>query len=70
MQAETEVSLHECEPNLTELLKIQRELFAAESTDENMKKIEALKAQIARHIAAGEKPKPEQKEQVAFAKQM
>lgn len=56
MQESETVSLHPCEPHLKQLLNIQQELFKAESTDENMKKIEAIKAQIARHIAAGEKP--------------
>jgi len=52
---QTEVSMHPCEPKLSELLKIQRELFVEPSTDENMKKLQAIKGQIERHIAAGEK---------------
>ena len=62
MQESEKVSLHPYEPKLSELLKIQQDLFKAESTNENMKKIEALKAQINRHIAAGEKPGPAPKE--------
>jgi len=50
-----EVSLHPCEPKLVDLIALQRDLFVAPSTDENMKKIKALKAQIDRHVAAGEK---------------
>jgi len=52
---QTEVSMHPCEPKLSELLKIQRELFVEPSTDENMKKLQAIKGQIERHVAAGEK---------------
>lgn len=51
-----EVLLHPCEPKLSELLKIQRELFSLPPSDDITKKSEALKCQIARHIAAGEKP--------------
>ena len=37
------------EPDLKELKRIQKELFAAESTDMNLKKLKALEVQIARH---------------------
>ena len=41
--------IHPQEPSLSELRKIRKELYSAESTNENMKKIEAIEAQIARH---------------------
>ena len=41
--------MHKCEPTLEELKRIQKELFAAESTDMNLKKLKALEVQIARH---------------------
>ena len=46
--------MHKCEPTLEELKKIQRELFSASSTDENMKKINAIESQIKRHEAVKE----------------
>lgn len=49
--------MHKCEPNLAELKTIQRELFSAASTDENMKKINAIESQIKRHEAAKEAEK-------------
>jgi len=51
--------IHECEPKLEELKKIQKELFIADSTDENMKKIKAIESQIKRH-----QPDKEDKEEV------
>ena len=44
--------MHKCEPKLEELKTIQRELFSASSTDDNMKKIQAIESQIKRHEAA------------------
>jgi hypothetical protein len=41
--------MHSCEPSLEELKVIEKELMVAESTDENVKKLEALQVQIARH---------------------
>lgn len=49
--------MHKCEPKLEELKTIQRELFSAESTNENMKKIQAIESQIKRHEAAKEAAK-------------
>ena len=37
------------EPDLKELKRIQKELYGAESTDENVKKLLAIAVQIARH---------------------
>ena len=42
---------HPNEPPLEELKDIERDLFKAESTDENMAKLNAVQAQIARHEA-------------------
>lgn len=39
---------HPNEPELSELKDIRRALYAAESTDENLKKIKAIELQIAR----------------------
>ena len=41
--------MHECELPLNEVKKLYRELMSAESTNDNMKKIRALEAQIKRH---------------------
>ena len=46
--------MHKCEPKLEELKKIQRALFSESSTDENMKKIQAIESQIKRHEKAKE----------------
>jgi len=40
--------MHPCTPPLKELLRIEKELLCAESTAENMKKLEALELQIER----------------------
>ena len=37
------------EPTLSELRDIRQQLYGAPSTDENLKKIRAIEAQIARH---------------------
>ena len=39
---------HPNEPSLVELRKIRSELYAKESTDENMKKLQAVEQQIKR----------------------
>ena len=44
--------MHDCEPSMKELREICAKLYASESTDENMKKIRAVEAQIARREAA------------------
>jgi len=49
--------IHECEPKLEELKAIRQELFSAESTDENLKKIKAIECQIGRHKAIVEAEK-------------
>lgn len=41
--------MHRCEPNLEELKIIEKALMVAESTDLNVKKLEALQIQIGRH---------------------
>jgi len=41
--------MHPSEPKLEELKVIEKELMVAESTNENVKKLEALAIQIARH---------------------
>lgn len=43
------VTIHPGEPNLETLMNIRKELFTAESTSENVKKIKAIDFQIARH---------------------
>ena len=43
--------VHPNEPTLEELKTIERELFSASSTDENMAKLNAIQKQIARHEA-------------------
>lgn len=43
--------MHPNEPSMEELKKIQKELFVAESTDDNMKKIKAIEIQIKRREA-------------------
>lgn len=40
--------MHPCEPKLEELKEIRKALFASESTNDNMKKIKAIEAQIER----------------------
>lgn len=40
------------EPGLEELKQIRRDLYAAKSTDDNVKKIKAIEAQILRREAA------------------
>jgi len=40
--------MHPCELELKELKEIERQLFAEESTDENMKKLTAVQSQIKR----------------------
>ena len=40
--------MHKNEPSMEELKRLRRELYTAESTDENVKKIEALEHQISR----------------------
>ena len=41
--------MHKYEPSLTELKEIRKSLYGSDSTDENMKKIQAIEAQIKRH---------------------
>jgi len=41
--------IHPNEPSLEQLKDIERELFGADSTDANMKKLKAVQLQIARH---------------------
>ena len=43
--------IHPNEPKLAELKEISKELFKADSTDENLKKLKAVESQIARHEA-------------------
>ena len=45
---------HPNEPTLDELKAIRSKLYTAESTDENVKKIEAIEKQIARREQKGE----------------
>jgi hypothetical protein len=40
--------MHPSEPSMEELKRLRRELYAAESTDENVKKVEAIEHQISR----------------------
>jgi len=44
--------IHPNEPPLEELRRRRQVLYGAESTDENVKKIEAIEAQIKRHEEA------------------
>jgi hypothetical protein len=53
--------LHPCEPSLEELKQIQRDLFRAESTDENVARLKAIEHQIARHQAAQKEQEAEEK---------
>ena len=41
--------IHAYEPKLVELKEIRAELFRSESTDDNLRKIKAIEAQIKRH---------------------
>ena len=43
--------IHKTEQGLPKLKRIRRELYAAVSTTENVKKIRAIEKQIARHEA-------------------
>ena len=43
--------IHSSEPNINTLKQIRQDLYSAESTDENLKKIKAVEAQIKRHEA-------------------
>ena len=54
--------MHPCEPKLEELKVIEKELMIAESTDENVKKLEALQVQISRHEKAREEAAEKAKE--------
>lgn len=54
--------MHKCEPKLAELKVIEKELMIAESTDENVKKLEALQVQISRHEKAREEAAAKAKE--------
>ncbi len=49
---------HPNQPSLEELKRIMAELYASESTNENMKKIQAIEAQISRTEAEAAKPTP------------
>jgi hypothetical protein len=49
--------IHKNEPSLDELKKIMREVVSAESTPENVKKLQAIMAQIERHEAAAAEKK-------------
>lgn len=40
--------MHPNEPSMDELKRLRRELYAAESTDENVKKVETIERQISR----------------------
>ena len=42
---------HPCEPTLKRLQKLRREILTAPSTNENMKQVTALEAQIKRREA-------------------
>jgi hypothetical protein len=46
-----EYTMHPNEPTLEALTTLYRELFSAKSTDDNIKKLEALDKQITRHKA-------------------
>jgi len=46
------VEIHPCEPKLGDLKKLRKELFKAKSTDDNVRKLEALDVQIQRHEKA------------------
>jgi len=46
--------MHLNEPKLEDLKVIEKELMIAESTNENVKKLEALQVQISRHEKARE----------------
>ena len=41
--------IHACEPSLEKLLRLRGDLYKAESTQMNLKKIRALESQIERH---------------------
>ncbi len=43
------IEIHPSEPGLETLKDIRKNLFKAESTDENLKKIKAITVQIDRH---------------------
>ena len=45
------------EPQLQQLKDMRKSLYASESTNENVKKIKAIEAQIARHEAVAEAKK-------------
>ena len=45
------VTIHACELTLNELMDTRKKLFTSDSTDENIKKLEAIDRQIARHKA-------------------
>jgi len=49
--------IHDCELSLTVLKDISKQLFASESTDDNMRKIKAITAQIAKHERIAEAKK-------------
>ena len=47
--------IHPSEPGLSELKEIRAKLYGNPSTNENMKKLCAIEAQIARREACGDK---------------
>ena len=51
--------IHPNEPTLAELKATEKELYAAESTDENAKKLHAIGMQIKRHTEDLEVDTPE-----------
>ena len=44
--------MHQNEPKMSELQRLYRDLMTAESTPENVKKLQALTLQMARHEKA------------------
>jgi vacuolar-type H+-ATPase subunit I/STV1 len=54
-------TIHPCEPALQQLKDMQKSLFKAESTDENLRKLKAIEAQIGRHDKVAEEKKAEEK---------
>ena len=58
-----ETAIHPNEPTLAELKKLELELFTAESTDENMARLNAIQKQIARHEAVIAAQETETKEE-------
>ena len=54
--------MHLNEPKLEDLKVIEKELMIAESTNENVKKLEALQVQISRHEKAREAAAEKDKE--------